>query len=176
MVQVAVCEYEGRSEDFIRPCLRTVGRRLVYELFCDHLEHGTEREKLGAANALYWSRYMRQREEKPFPEEPMEEVLLRRDCLLLREFVANEDVEMRRVIIRGLNLAFYAFPREMKPLIVEAIRIARTHPDEYIRRGIGIQDRDEGTPRFWGEHQDEIPSKSRNLEKSPSRSRRRFFT
>lgn len=106
----------------------------------------------------------------------MEEVLLRRDCLLLREFVANEDVEIRRVIIRGLNLAFYAFPREMKPLIVQAIRIARTHPDEYIRRGIGIQDRDEGTPRFWGEYQDEIPPKSRNMEKSPSHNRRRFFT
>jgi hypothetical protein len=176
MVRAAVCEYEGRNEGFIRPCLRTVGRRRVYELLCDHLEHGTEREKLGAANALYWSRFMSPRGEKPFPEEPMEEVLLRRNCLLLREFVANEDVEIRRIIIRGLNLAFYAFPREMKPLIVQAIRIARMHPDEYIRRGIGIQNRDEGTPRFWGEHQNDIPTKSRNLEKSSSRSRRRFFT
>jgi hypothetical protein len=176
IVRVAVYEHSpGRLPWFVRPCLRTVGRRKFCELLLDYLENGTSHEKYGAANALYWTQYIRLHGEEAFPEEPMKDVLQRRDSLLLREFVANEDVEMRRTIILSLNLAISAFPKEMKPLVLQALEIARTHPDQSIRQRGGRVHWMDGASRQWSERQGDIPAKSRNLDKPSSRNRRRYF-
>jgi hypothetical protein len=56
-----------------------------------------------------------------------------------REFVGNEDVQVRRRIIPMLRLEPERYPEELRPLVARAIEIARAHPDEYVRHRIEIQ-------------------------------------
>jgi hypothetical protein len=57
----------------------------------------------------------------------------------LREFVSNEDLDVRRCILPGLSLKPADYPDDLKHLAATAIRIARTHPDEYIRHRVEHQ-------------------------------------
>ncbi len=57
----------------------------------------------------------------------------------LREFVMNEDLDVRRCIIPGLPLRAGRYPADLHELVQEAVRIARAHPDDYIRHRVEIQ-------------------------------------
>ncbi|TKK86922.1 hypothetical protein FDA94_19200 [Herbidospora galbida] len=57
----------------------------------------------------------------------------------LREFVGNEHLDVRRNLIPGLRLNPEANPPELRPLVEEVVRIARAHPDGYIRHRVEIQ-------------------------------------
>jgi hypothetical protein len=57
----------------------------------------------------------------------------------LREFVGNEDLDVRRCILPGLPLWPSAYPVELHPLVEEAVAIARSHPDEYLRHRVEHQ-------------------------------------
>jgi hypothetical protein len=46
----------------------------------------------------------------------------------LREFISNEDIDVRRCILPGLPLSSERYPADLHPLVAEAIRIARTIP------------------------------------------------
>jgi hypothetical protein len=44
-----------------------------------------------------------------------------------------------RALIAGLDLDAAAYPDDLKPLVGEAIHIARTHSDGYIRQRVEVQ-------------------------------------
>jgi hypothetical protein len=65
---------------------------------------------------------------------------------MLQEFVANEDLDVRRSLIGRLSFEPSQYPDHWKPLIAIAIAIARDHPDDYIRHRIEIQIRPGDAP------------------------------
>jgi hypothetical protein len=99
-------------------------------------------ERAGAARAWYWS-WLPQRDGARFSEQAPqnEQHDLRREWrqTALRVFVDNEDLDVRRCILPGLTLRVSDYPDELHPLVAEAIRIARTHPDEYLRHRVEHQ-------------------------------------
>lgn len=147
--------YEGNpsfNRTFIRPCVETYGQRRVIETLLGYLEHGGDREKAGAASALYWANpplafrgnVPALTPEHATPEsraryEALADLRSRERALFLREFVRNSNIDVRRRIIPRLNLDPNAYPPDLRPLVAEAIRIARAHPDEYIRHRLGAQ-------------------------------------
>ena len=108
----------------------------------DFFKRGTTLEKAGAANALYWAQPL-------VPSDQLEQVIRERrenpvwrekQRLFLQEFVNNSDLWLRRSIIGKLELVDTGvYPIDIKPLVDEAIKIARSHPDEYIRQRVEIQ-------------------------------------
>ncbi len=58
---------------------------------------------------------------------------------MLNEFVQNDDLDVRRAIIPQLSLHPSQYLEEEKPLLSQAIQIASTHPDDYIRNRAMIQ-------------------------------------
>ena len=58
---------------------------------------------------------------------------------MLREFVTNENLDVRRRIIANLPLRESWYLEEVWPLVTRAIAIARAHPDQYIRQSIETQ-------------------------------------
>lgn len=125
-------------------------RRQVMEALINVLENGTSTEKEMAAEAWYWSQpaliYKGELENllSGTPAIPTEESQRAYDAVAdlqarwnqaaLREFIANEDVRVRRSVLEGLPLDPDGYPDELKELVVTAVRIVRTHPDESIRR------------------------------------------
>lgn len=116
------------SRWLIGPCARGYGGRRVLEHLLRYLEEGTDAEKAGAVSAMYWV----QNAEAP-------DLWARIDGCMLREFVANADLEVRRQILPSLKLAPAAYPDELRPLVSRAIEIARSHPDEFIRHRVEVQ-------------------------------------
>jgi hypothetical protein len=119
------------NQRFIKPCVRSFGARHVIERLLEYLSSGCDAEKAGAASALYWV--------QPRRDENIDDLVdqCRRRCL--QEFVENPDVDVRRRIVPRLRLDADLYPEELRPLLSEAIAIARSHPDEYIRHRIEIQ-------------------------------------
>lgn len=65
---------------------------------------------------------------------------MRQRCLLLREFVSNPSVLVRQRIIPHLELRdASSYPEEFRPLVPQAIQIAKSHDDGYIRHRLEIQ-------------------------------------
>lgn len=136
MLRAAVYERNpSLNRWFIEPCLRWAGLRRVNEVFVHYLETGTNAEKAGAASAFYWSMARNPR----VRDEDIRDLGARIRCRFLTEFVANEDVDVRRRILPGLLLDPEYYPEELHPLIPQAIQIARSHSDPYIRHRIEIQ-------------------------------------
>jgi hypothetical protein len=118
-----------------------------------YLRDGTSAERAGAARASYWAsaawrwKWASQERQRGWwaherPADPDGSLA----CLqqewreaILREFVANEDIDVRRSILPGLPLSTGHYPEELHGLVAEAISIARSHPDEYMRHRVEIQ-------------------------------------
>ena len=118
------------NRDFIQPCLQSFGPETILIQLLEYLESGSDEEKAGAASAFYWVRG---------DGESTADLRLRIRCQMLREFVHNSDLEVRRRIIPLLDLEARKYPRELRPLTKQAIDIARSHSDEYIRHRVEIQ-------------------------------------
>jgi hypothetical protein len=58
---------------------------------------------------------------------------------MLKEFIENEDLDLRRSLIPQLSFDPARYPEAWKPLLPTALAIARNHPDDYIRRRVEIQ-------------------------------------
>jgi arsenate reductase-like glutaredoxin family protein len=179
LMQMAVYEANPSfNRSFIEPCLRAFGYRSVLEALLDYVEHGTNREKAGAARALYWAQlplllpswYDRAR---PGPnQETLEQALqafheevetaqrtfdqlwqelgslrTRIAHALLKEFVENANLDVRRSILPQLALRPGRYPAEWEPLVLTAIRLARTHGDAYIRHRVELQLQAEDDPQ-----------------------------
>jgi hypothetical protein len=104
---------------FVEPCVHGVGGEKTIEALLRYFREGSDFEKAGAVNALYWARL--------FP--PTQQ--LRR--LFLEEFVRNSNIDVRRSLVATLTFDPGDYPREERELALEARRIALSHTDEYIR-------------------------------------------
>ncbi len=133
MIRAGVLERDpSLNRNFIEPCLRCLGTKRVCAALIEYLERGNNREKAGAASALYWAW-------RPEPGDDMSDLQGRIWAAMLQEFVYNEDLRVRRRIIAYLNLKPDYYPEELRPLVQRAIKIARDHPDDYIRRRVERQ-------------------------------------
>lgn len=73
-----------------------------------------------------------------------ENLWVRKDILLPKTFVENEDLDVRRSVISRLSLKPSNYPEAYRPLISTALHLARTHPDESIRRRVELRLRNQG--------------------------------
>jgi hypothetical protein len=134
LVRAAVYEEDpSYNRDFVDPCIRIFGVRRVSEALLNFVATGTNFEKAGAINALYWALG------SPDNAEEIEDIYIRRRCMYLQEFVSNRNLSVRRSIISKLVLDPQLYPENLAPLIEEAIRIARSHPDSYIRHRVQVE-------------------------------------
>lgn len=118
------------NRDFIQPCVQSFGAETVLIQLLEYLESGSNEEKAGAASAFYWVRG---------DSDSTKDLRRRIRCQMLREFVHNSDLEVRRTIISLLDLEARKYPRDLRSLTKQAIDIARSHSDEYIRHRVEIQ-------------------------------------
>jgi hypothetical protein len=118
------------NRDFIEPCVKSFGPETLLIQLLEYLESGSDEEKAGAASALYWV---------GGDDDSTADRRQRIRCQLLREFVHNSHLEVRRRIIPMLELRAREYPKDLRPLTRQAIDIARSHSDEYIRHRVEIQ-------------------------------------
>ncbi|OHV35382.1 hypothetical protein BCD49_05065 [Pseudofrankia sp. EUN1h] len=137
------------NAQFIRPAVENFGRRRVQTALLGFLRGGTNAERAGAVRAWYWTcmpwRHKAHAVGIMEPVDPAEWASLAdlraawREAIL-REFVSNEDLAVRRFVLRELTLRNEDYyPADLRVLIGEAIRIGRTHTDEHIRHWFEIQ-------------------------------------
>jgi hypothetical protein len=152
LIRAAVYERNpSLNRYFVEPCVAVFGYRQVIEALLDLVEQGSNFEKAGAVNALYWAgprlsfiNAPKYTLEYATPEsraayEALADLQLRKRCLFLREFVSNPNLDVRRSIIPHLVLNPSCYADELKLLVLEAIEIARTHSDDYIRHRVEVQ-------------------------------------
>jgi len=116
------------NRQFVEPLLAAFGRRRVQEALLETLTTGTNAERAGAARAWYWATF-----------ETLDDVQDRWNRAALREFVANDDLDVRRCVLPELTLDPADHPAELHPLVAEAVRLARTHSDDYLRHRVELQ-------------------------------------
>ncbi|GAA4736269.1 hypothetical protein [Phytohabitans rumicis] len=131
----------------IEPALKAFGRRRVQAAVLDYLRTGTNAERAGAARAWYWTQapltYIG-RSPTPTPESQAEYDAVAglrqqwRDAAL-HLFVSTDDLGLRRQLLPGLDLRTAHYPAELRETVAQAIHIARTHPDEYLRHRVEQQ-------------------------------------
>jgi hypothetical protein len=137
---------------FVEPCIRAFGHRRVITALLDVVETGSDFEKVGAVNALYWASIPLVfkgtapsfDKEHATPEsreayDALADLWLRKRCLFLQTFVSNPNMHVRRSLIPSLVLNPTAYPDTLQPLVDEAIQIARMHPDDYICHRVEVQ-------------------------------------
>jgi hypothetical protein len=140
------------NRSFIEPCLSAFGPRRVNEYLLGVVESGTDFRKAGAVNALYWAQVGLSFPgsapsfsiEYATPEsraayEALGDLWERKRRLLLKTFVSNPNVDVRRSIIPSLKLNAADYPEDLRPLVARAIEIARGSDDEYIRHRVEVQ-------------------------------------
>jgi hypothetical protein len=132
---------------FVEAALNAFGRGRVRSRLIGYLRTGTDAERAGAARAWYWTAlpldHPRLRaagpvEDRPEPDDASVGVGAWNRAAL-REFVDNEDLDVRRCILPGLPLWPAAYPAELHPLVEEAVAVARSHPDDYLRHRVEHQ-------------------------------------
>jgi len=157
MIRAAVYERDpSLNRRFIEPCVRSFGQRQVYDSLLMYVTDGTDSEKAGAINAAYWvrniSRALRHNAERggmsqsATTDPALDDAKERFRRAMLSEFVVNENVDVRRSIAAILPLDVFGYPDDLKPLVSQAIGIARQHPDGYIRHRVGVQLADVAEP------------------------------
>ncbi|MDX3192812.1 hypothetical protein PV458_30760 [Streptomyces sp. MN03-5084-2B] len=116
------------NRQFVEPLKAAFGTRRTQEALLEVLATGTNAERAGAARAWYWATI-----------ERFDDLQDRWNRAALREFVANEDLDVRRWVLPGLTLDPARYPAELYPLVAEAVHLARTHPDDYLRHRVELQ-------------------------------------
>jgi hypothetical protein len=139
------------NRQFIEPAVTAFGRRRVKTALIEVLRTGTNAERAGAARAWYWTgvpmKVAGRDSSGAFIYTP--ESMAEREAVAdleaqwqehaLREFVSNEDLDVRRCVLPGLGLNPAEHPAESRELVAQAVHIARAHPDEYIRHRVEHQ-------------------------------------
>jgi hypothetical protein len=132
LIRAGVYEHDPSfNRCFVEPCVRDFGAFRIYEALLSYLRLGSDEEKAGAANALYWVHLGE--------SDQANELRGTLHSTFLREFVRNTTVMVRQSIIPMLVLKPEVYPEELRALVPQAVAIARAHPDEYIRHRIEIQ-------------------------------------
>ena len=132
MVRAGVLERDPSLNGwFVKLAVKTLGAERVCELLLVRLRTGTDAEKAGAASARYWvggdEAFWRSLVAAAFHEA------------MLREFVVNRNLDVRRRILPLLPLRGEEWQPGAWPLVEQAIAIARAHSDEYIRYRVEVQ-------------------------------------
>jgi hypothetical protein len=135
------------NRQLVEPALGAYGRRRVQLALIEYLRRGSDPERAGAARAWYWTLVpltYRAGSRTPTPESAAEYDAvadLRTEWreTALQVFITNEDLDVRRCILPGLSLRTQDYPEALWPTVAEATRIARTHPDEYLRHRVEHQ-------------------------------------
>ncbi|MEU9050599.1 hypothetical protein AB0D37_09350 [Streptomyces sp. NPDC048384] len=133
---------------FVEPAVTVFGRRRVQTALIEYVRTGTDHERAGAARAWYWAqaplRFRGGRTRVPTPESKAEfdavaDLRAAWHEATLREFVSNDDLDVRRCILPGLPLNPAHYPADLHDLVAKAVHIARTHSDEYLRHRVEHQ-------------------------------------
>lgn len=133
---------------FVEPAVTVFGRRRVQNALLEYVRTGTDHERAGAARAWYWAqaplRFSGGQTRVPTPESKAEfdavaDLRAAWHEATLREFVSNDDLDVRRCILPGLPLNPRHYPADLHELVAEAVHIARTHSDEYLRHRVEHQ-------------------------------------
>lgn len=135
------------NRQLVEPAVAVFGRRRVQVRLIEYLTLGTNPQRAGAARAWYWTQvpltYLG-RSRTPTPQSQAEYDAyadLRRQWrdTALQVFLATEDLDVRRCILPGLDLRAEHYPQELRAMVTQAIHLARTHPDEYLRHRVEHQ-------------------------------------
>lgn len=133
---------------FVEAAVTVFGRRRVQTALIEYVRTGTDHERAGAARAWYWAqaalRFRGGQTLVPTPEskadsDAVADLRAVWNEATLREFVRNDDLDVRRCILPGLPLDPRHYPAGLHDLVAEAVHIARTHPDEYLRHRVEHQ-------------------------------------
>lgn len=133
--------------ELVRPAVTAFGRRRVRLALLDYLETGVTADAAGAARAWYWTligvRFVAG-SSTPTPESAAElakyqDLDRRYREIGLRRFVTSNDLDLRRCLLPGLHLRQDAYPADMHGLVAQAIEIARSSDDGYLRHRVEIQ-------------------------------------
>lgn len=140
------------NRQFVEPVVESFGHRKVNEYLLAVVEGDDNDAIAGAVAALYWANmpvsfsgnvpaytleYATPDSRDRFLE--LKDVWERKRATYLQVFVSNEDVGVRRQIIPSLNLEENRYSDDLKLLVQQAIDIARSHPDDYIRHRVEVQ-------------------------------------
>ncbi|MEO3748116.1 hypothetical protein [Plantactinospora sp. B5E13] len=147
LIRAAVHEPDPSfSERFVKPALSWFGIVRVQTALIEHLRSGTNQERAGAARAWYWSHLPRRRYAGPYTpdaksgeEGALMELRQQWRETALREFVANDNLRVRQCILPVLTLNPARHRPELRDLVAEAVQIARTSSDEYLRHRVEVQ-------------------------------------
>ena len=142
MLRAAVYERNpSNNRTFVEPCLRRQGVGAVVEALLAYVSEGSDFEKAGAVNALYWAWRPEHATARGTGQaaNDLSDLAGRQNAVLLTEFVRNANVDVRRSIISKLPLDPNNYPAQLRGMVGEAVRIAETSPDDYVRHRLAIQ-------------------------------------
>jgi len=106
------------NRQFVEPVIESFGHRRVNEYLLDVVERGDDKAIAGGVAAFYWANM-----KIAFAGEVPKYTL---------EYATPESRAT-------LNLDEESYSLELKPLVQQAIEIARSHPDQYIRHRVEVQ-------------------------------------
>lgn len=136
------------NRQLVEPAIIAFGRRRVQRALIALLNSDVPADIAGAARAWYWTQarlsYEWHRFRTPEPEnvterEELNDLRQQYRHTALRRFVTVDDLDVRRCILPGLSLNPELYPDDMHHLVTQAIRIARTSSDDYLRHRVEIQ-------------------------------------
>jgi len=153
LIEAAILEGDSHlNRKFVELCLKTYGHRKVYNTLYEYIENGSNEEKVGVVRVFGWVKprlvYPKDAKDRSFKNATPESkelynsvrgLEIRKNYLFLKEFVKNEDTDVRRAIIPALQLKIEFFPEEVKPLVEQAIEIARAADDEFIKEHVEVR-------------------------------------
>ena len=153
MLDAAINEVDpSLNRWFVEPCITAFGHRRVNEYLLDVVADGTDYQKAGAVNALYWAsvplvfrgnarslEFQDATPESRAEYEALRDVWQRRRELFLETFVSNQNVDVRRAIIGKLDLNPAHYREHLRPAVMQAIDSARSSDDAYIRHRVEVQ-------------------------------------
>jgi hypothetical protein len=150
LVMAGVNEVDpGENKHFIRPAVKFFGvvpvRRFLYRVFGT----GTPFQQAGALNAMYWAHpdfWPTTRDAEAVRREVDAYNAARRaeseqltaehaafQRLALEAFITTTDADLRHSVWAHVGLNEVNYPEELRPLVREAIGIAESLDDDYIR-------------------------------------------
>ncbi len=144
---IAAAVYEpdpSFNRQLVEPAIAAFGRRRVQVALLDYLDTDAP---AGAARAWYWAsigvRYLpgttTMTPESAAEYKEVSDLRERYRLTALRRFLADDDLDLHRCILPGLTLDPQMYPSQMRDQVAQAVQIARTSNDDYLRHRVEIQ-------------------------------------
>jgi hypothetical protein len=148
LIRAAVYEPDPSfNRQLVEPAIAAFGRRRVQVALLGYLDTGAPASAAGAARAWYWTsvgiRYLpgttTMTPESAAEYEAVSDLRERYRLTALRRFLADDDLDLRRCILPGLTLDPQMYPSQMRDQVAQAVQIARTSNDDYLRHRVEVQ-------------------------------------